>query len=101
MKSGNLNFLEPSGPLQVCNRTVLPTLDKLLNKLDEYEILLRRLMEWNGIQGNRKKSVKSYREDGKCLLYKIVNDIWFIQGNDVVVNWGGRLRNWKLKKYCF
>jgi len=24
MKSGNLNFLEPSGPLQVCNETVLP-----------------------------------------------------------------------------
>jgi hypothetical protein len=24
MKSGNLNFLEPSGPLQDCNRTVLP-----------------------------------------------------------------------------
>ena len=24
MRSGNLNFLEPSGPLQVCNRTDLP-----------------------------------------------------------------------------
>ena len=24
MKSGNLNFLEPSGPLQVCNGTALP-----------------------------------------------------------------------------
>jgi hypothetical protein len=24
MKSGNLNFLEPSGPLQVCNGTNLP-----------------------------------------------------------------------------
>jgi hypothetical protein len=24
MKSGNLNFLELSGPLQACNRTVLP-----------------------------------------------------------------------------
>jgi len=23
-KSGNLNFLEPSGPLQACNRTALP-----------------------------------------------------------------------------
>jgi len=23
MKSGNLNFLEPSGPLQACNGTVL------------------------------------------------------------------------------
>jgi len=24
MKSGNLNFLEPSGPLQACNSTDLP-----------------------------------------------------------------------------
>jgi len=24
MKSGNLNFLEPYGPLQACNRTALP-----------------------------------------------------------------------------
>ena len=23
-KSGNLNFLEPSGPLRACNRTALP-----------------------------------------------------------------------------
>jgi len=26
MKSGNLNFPEPSGPLQACNGTALPTL---------------------------------------------------------------------------
>ena len=25
MKSGDLNFLEPSGPLQACNRTALPS----------------------------------------------------------------------------
>ena len=24
MKSGNLNFVEPSGPLQACNGTALP-----------------------------------------------------------------------------
>ena len=29
MKSGKLNFLEPSGPLQACNGTALPC---LLNK---------------------------------------------------------------------
>jgi hypothetical protein len=27
MKSGNLNFLEPSGPLQACNGTALPLPD--------------------------------------------------------------------------
>ena len=31
MKSGNLNFLEPSGPLQDCNGTALPL--PLLNPL--------------------------------------------------------------------
>jgi len=29
MKSGNLNFLEPSGPLQACNGTDLPLEDVL------------------------------------------------------------------------
>jgi len=29
MKSGNLNFLEPSGPLQACNGTDLPFHDLL------------------------------------------------------------------------
>ena len=29
MKSGNLNFLEPSGPPQTCNGTALPLPDKL------------------------------------------------------------------------
>ena len=28
MKSGNLNFLEPSGPLQACNGTALPYIYK-------------------------------------------------------------------------
>jgi len=35
MKSGNLNFLEPSGPLQACNGTVLP-LHSLLKSIILY-----------------------------------------------------------------
>ena len=31
MKSGNLNFLEPSGPLQACNGTAWPFYYKILN----------------------------------------------------------------------
>jgi hypothetical protein len=31
MKSGNLNLLEPSGPLQACNRTALPLLFVMCN----------------------------------------------------------------------
>jgi hypothetical protein len=37
MKSGNLNFLEPSGPLQACNGTAL-TLRFLLEWLDDERI---------------------------------------------------------------
>jgi hypothetical protein len=29
MKSGNLNFLKPSGPLQACNGTALPKLTRV------------------------------------------------------------------------
>jgi len=32
MKSGNLNFLEPSGPLQACNGTALPLIPSLGKK---------------------------------------------------------------------
>jgi hypothetical protein len=33
MKSGNFNFLEPSGTLQACNRTVLPFLHLHVQKI--------------------------------------------------------------------
>ena len=32
MKSGNLNFLEPSGPLQACNETDLPFYINILKR---------------------------------------------------------------------
>jgi len=32
MKSGNLKFLEPSGPLQACNGTALPFLLVMTDK---------------------------------------------------------------------
>ena len=35
MKSGNLNFLEPSGPLQACNGTDLPSHSNTINVLSE------------------------------------------------------------------
>ena len=42
MKSGNLNFLEPSGPLQVCNGTALPLpLPWCNTSLCHYAILLK------------------------------------------------------------
>jgi hypothetical protein len=47
MKSGNLNFLEPPGPLQACNRTALPftftfTTQK---KVTPYGVLVRMVCE--------------------------------------------------------
>ena len=42
MKSGNLNFLETSGPLQACKGTALPFLFKI-DKQCTYNIALRSL----------------------------------------------------------
>jgi len=45
-KSGNLNFLEPSGPFQACNGTALPFLHYKLtkeNKQCTYNVILRRV----------------------------------------------------------
>ena len=36
MKSGNLNFLEPSGPLQACNGTALPVPFTDISKADDF-----------------------------------------------------------------
>jgi hypothetical protein len=40
MKSGNLNFLEPSGPLQACNGTALPLQKQAINALFYVVILV-------------------------------------------------------------
>jgi hypothetical protein len=38
MKSGNLNFLEPSGPLQACNGTALPLPSDVKEKISLQKI---------------------------------------------------------------
>jgi hypothetical protein len=50
MKSGNLNFLEPSGPLLACNGTALP-LDTLRK---EAEAIDKTALDWNP-QGYRRR----------------------------------------------
>ena len=49
MKSGNLNFLEPSGPLQVCNGTALPHIDKLSVRKVHYQTIHLQIVrvKWN------------------------------------------------------
>ena len=49
MKSGNLNLLEPSGPLQACNGTALPTdhifcIRQILEKKWEYTEAVHQLL---------------------------------------------------------
>ena len=56
LKSGNLNLLEPSGPVQACNGTALPlqgesrTLgkkrEKLAKKLSNYKLLKKKHVAW-------------------------------------------------------
>jgi hypothetical protein len=50
MKSGNLNFLEPSGPLQACNRTASPWIS-----------LLSEHGKWWRDSGKRRISVALFR----------------------------------------
>ena len=48
MKSGNLNFLEPSGPLQACNGTALRFYLPSRNVLEiiKYKILYNNVFSW-------------------------------------------------------
>ena len=39
MKSGNLNFLEPSGPVQACNGTALPFSNSSANYVSVVKLL--------------------------------------------------------------
>ena len=49
LKSGSLNLLEPSGPVQACNGIALPfafTIRKIRNSLRRSSLTLRRLMSY-------------------------------------------------------
>ena len=45
MKSGNLNFLEPSGPLQACNGIALPFYNRTVNARMILMLILRKCVE--------------------------------------------------------
>jgi len=61
-KSGNLNFLEPSGPLQVCNETALPFFTHTYIQRDVFHIL--RAFSWNKNKRltARMNSVESFKK---------------------------------------
>ena len=47
MNSGKLNFLEPSGLLQVCNGTALPFFITIKFELPEVSIYQQETKRWN------------------------------------------------------
>jgi len=64
MKSGNLNFLEPSGLLQTCNGTALPY-TKLLGKISvDFDITYELLVKHN-------KYVRHLRRNGIKMGHRI------------------------------
>ena len=76
MKSGNLNFLEPSGPLQACNGADLPFLHwKILLKymFKKYDVFLERIYlahgegKWRAVPVNKLITVLISRAAGKLL----------------------------------
>jgi len=67
MKSGNLNFLEPSGPLQACNGTALPF-------IVHYEYLSVAL----GIQNaKRMRRIVICGLSGWTIFFRIINGMIF------------------------
>jgi hypothetical protein len=59
MKSGNLNFLEPSGPLQTCNGTALPFIlhEDLRTFMIVYRLIPRRM---RNISDNVVEKIKTH-----------------------------------------
>ena len=64
MKSGNLNFLEPSGPLQACNGTAALHINirKLLYALRTVRAFLRKPIE-------RNENAKVLKRSGSGVLH--------------------------------
>ena len=58
MKSGNLNFLEPSGPLQACNGTDLP-----LTILHTYLPMKMEQIECSETSAYKIQTPGNYREE--------------------------------------
>ena len=69
MKFGNLNFLEPSGPLQACNGTALPLPYKLMNKNPKQLLEIRKIF-------NRPHSIRGLTMHGQFTSYTRINFIY-------------------------
>ena len=72
MKSGNLNFLEPSGPCQACNGTALTFLPIHSYSKREEE----RGVDSAGSKLNTKDAVKVYKDLCAVRIYAPENHLW-------------------------
>ena len=61
MKSGNLNFLEPSGPFQACDGTSLPLPSYRLCDLSNYLMQHHKITTW--VQKRGDDGEENRRED--------------------------------------
>jgi len=98
MKSGSLNFLEPSGPLQACNGTALPL-----------PLLFTEHWQWiyktnlNIIQNNDKYTNLTQQHPSKCRLVftnlrrvkcqKILNLLAVASNSESLASWQDTLRS--------
>ena len=64
MKSGNLNFLEPSGPLQACNGTDLPLPFYYTVVLNEIYVLSSPVTGQERPRGFQEVKVPRFRDNG-------------------------------------
>jgi hypothetical protein len=61
MKSGNLNFLEPSGPLQTCNGTALPGTQLVIREVTNlFRMLTNKTLRYAGNKAIGPLAVNSF-----------------------------------------
>jgi hypothetical protein len=66
MKSGNLNFLEPSGPLQACNGTALPF------------FIIDLTGEWRGMHDNELHDIFSSPDIVRLVSSRRMEWLWLV-----------------------
>jgi hypothetical protein len=90
MKSGNLNFLELSGPLQACNGTALPAFrcciewemkmcllcQKVVTYSGQSEINVASVLSTNKLFNSVNRGSRSLASLSNCTFRRVLNDKW-------------------------
>ena len=78
MKSGNINFLEPSGPLQACNGTVLPLPLYVFNHFNR--LLRAALLHVSTGLTIKNSAIRIHSLFRLCVSYVLkINDSYFLK----------------------